>query len=139
MGDGFSPSYDPQARIWPAKIDDDEVKIWGNSQINEHLFDRWSVVHAASGVYLGWHGMGLIPLLVVHTFFEWFENAYLKGNYPNAFPNPTMDTGWNSWGDTIAVLAGWALNLNDDVIKDFWWGMPQFTSGWRELIGGHDS
>ena len=138
MAGKYVPSYDPNAFGWPAEIDGADVKLWDNRQINQHLFDRWSIVHAGVGVYLGWHGIGLIPLLLVHTAFEWFENAYLKGQHPEMFPHPSVDTLWNSLGDTLAVMAGWALNLGDDQIENKMWGLPTFN-GWQELIGGKDS
>lgn len=135
MANKFVDSYDPNALEYPAKIKLSDVKLWDNNQINQHLFDRWSVVHAGFGVYLGWHGMGLIPLLLVHSLFEWYENAYLKAKFPEAFPHPSIDTAYNSLGDTIAIVAGWALNWNDSKIKNKLWGLPDFTS-WREFIGG---
>jgi hypothetical protein len=101
-------------------------------EVNKGMFDRYSLVHLATGVWLGSLGMGLIPLLTLHTAFEVVENQVLKRILPQTFPAPSPDSIWNSIGDTIACSAGWAVNLKDRVRDDPWIG--NWTP--KQLMGG---
>jgi len=89
--------------------------------INQAPFDRFTLGHAAFGMWAGSRGFGLIPLLVMHTAWELLENA-MKRRYGEAFPFASPDSVANSIGDTVAALAGWSLSLGDRLAADPWVG-----------------
>jgi len=89
---------------------------------NVNLFDRFSICHAAAGVVAGSAGMGLVPLVAYHTVFEILENYVLKKQFPDIFPDSSMDTKINIVGDTLAVILGWSTNLKDRVKDDPYYG-----------------
>ena len=100
---------------------------------NVNLFDRFSVPHAGIGVVLGSMGMGVVPLVAYHTVWEIVENYYLKKKFSNLFPDSSTDTVVNMLGDTLAVVAGWSLNLKDRVKDDPIvgnWTLPMLWDGW---------
>lgn len=85
-------------------------------------FDRYSLLHLASGIVSFYWGLSLILSLVVHTVFEVLENTkygvYFIDNYlsekalgifgwPGGKKKP--DTVINSVGDTIAFALGWVI------------------------------
>lgn len=89
--------------------------------LNGGFFDRFSILHAAFGVWCGAKGFGFLPTLFMHTCWELFE-AYVMEHAPAdkfVFQPESFD---NRVGDTLACLAGWSLNLDDRVADDRWVG-----------------
>lgn len=76
--------------------------------INQELFDRFSLLHLASGYMAKKLGFGFGITLLGSIVFEVLE-VRLKNDYPNMFPNPSQDSSLNMLGDSIAVMAGWYL------------------------------
>ena len=85
-------------------------------------FDRYSLLHLASGIVSFYWGLSLILSLVVHTVFEVLENTkygvhiidnYLSEKALGVFGWPggkkKPDTVINSVGDTIAFALGWVI------------------------------
>ena len=113
--------------LWERRGTSPVSESW-KADTNSALFDRFSVGHAAIGMWLGAGGVGIIPAIAYHTLFEVFENYVAKKYMPDLFPDPTADSLVNIVGDTIAMGLGWALNLKDTVKEDPWVGKWQLTT-----------
>lgn len=83
----------------------------GTAEINRAVFDRFSLLHALSGVALAL--LGVSPVVTASILIGWevVENT-LKDNFPQAFPHPSHDSLGNALGDIAAGGAGYALALN---------------------------
>ncbi len=79
-----------------------------------HLIDNFSIVHAASGVFLYFWGFSLLNTTLIHILFEIMENT-------KSIMRLTNETGWwpggkpeadnltNMVGDTIVCILGWIM------------------------------
>lgn len=76
-------------------------------EINGGPFDRFTLVHFASGVALRAAGVPFWATIVVAIGWELVENS-LKDDLPDFFPNATHDVASNAVVDVAAMLAGWA-------------------------------
>ena len=85
-------------------------------------FDRYSLLHLASGIVSFYWGLSFAMSLVVHTVFEVLENTkagvYVIDNYLSekalglfGWPGgkKKADSFINSVGDTIAFALGWFI------------------------------
>ncbi|HUR26967.1 MAG TPA: hypothetical protein VM509_02165 [Planctomycetota bacterium] len=77
-------------------------------EVNYHFVDRFTLVHASIGVAYALLGLGFAATVVLAIGWELVENP-MKAYLPRLFPHASKDTLRNAVGDTIAVVAGWAL------------------------------
>jgi len=75
-------------------------------EVNYHLVDRFTLVHASIGVVYAFCGLGFAIVLALAVLWELLENP-MKAYLPWVFPHATKDTFRNALGDTVAVVAGW--------------------------------
>ncbi len=75
---------------------------------NTELFDRYSLLHLASGFIAKKVGFSFSITLLGSILFEIIETK-VKISHPDIFPNPSPDSTINQVGDTFAVMAGWYL------------------------------
>lgn len=75
---------------------------------NGDPFDRFTLLHLASGAMMHRRGWGLGGVVLAGLAFELVEDA-LKTAAPEAFPNATLDTKENALGDVLALVVGWYL------------------------------
>lgn len=74
-------------------------------QINGDAIDRFTLVHAFSGVVFGAAGIGRAPTIAAAVAWELAENP-LKDLYAPYFPNATHDRPVNAITDIIAMSLG---------------------------------
>lgn len=88
--------------------------------MGQAVFDRYSVLHLASGLALGWLGLPFWPAFMGHAAFEVLENtdrgmgfinAYFRDVWPGG--KDEADAVANSIGDQIAFTTGWLLTYRD--------------------------
>lgn len=70
-----------------------------------NFFDRWSLVHFASGFVGKKIGLSFASVLVASIVWELYE---YNGGFER-FSNPVQDSKTNILSDTIMVLLGWYL------------------------------
>lgn len=75
---------------------------------NSNLFDRFSLLHLASGFIAKKANISFMLTLLGSILFEIIE-PQIKTSRPDIFPNPSPDSQINMIGDTIAVMVGWYL------------------------------
>ncbi len=90
------------------------------------IFDNFSIVHAASGVFLYFWGFSLFQTTLIHTAFEILENTKPVMNLTNAtgwWPGgkPEPDNLTNMIGDTLFCIIGWFVSylIDKRYQKDF--------------------
>ncbi len=90
------------------------------------VIDNFSIVHAASGVFLYFWGFSLFQTTLIHTVFEILENTKpvmrltnVTGWWPGGKPEP--DNLTNMIGDTIFCILGWIVSyvIDKRYQKDF--------------------
>jgi hypothetical protein len=83
--------------------------------MGKYLIDQFSLLHFASGVMAYFWGIGFINWIIIHTFFEIFENTkqgvYFIDTYLTIWPGgkKSPDTLLNSIGDTIFAILGFII------------------------------
>ena len=77
-------------------------------EINGGLFDRYSLLHAATGAVLARHDVSAPATFLIATAFEFAENP-MKKRMPGVFPVGTYDAPANMVGDVISTMVGWGL------------------------------
>jgi hypothetical protein len=77
------------------------------------LIDRFSYLHFSVGVIFYYWKIGLVPSIILHTFFEVVENTEfgmsIINKYITLWPGgkSKADTFVNNVGDTIFFILGW--------------------------------
>ena len=78
--------------------------------INQPMFDRWTLGHAGLGYGAQKVGLGFVPTLTLAVAWEIIEPD-LKKKFPSLFPNPSKDSLQNKAGDVAAAIAGWGFGI----------------------------
>lgn len=79
------------------------------------IYDKYSLLHLATGIIAYYFDMSLILWILVHTLFEILENTkqgiYFIDNYIKIWPGGKLksDSILNSISDTIFGALGWIL------------------------------
>jgi hypothetical protein len=83
------------------------------------VIDNFSILHAASGVFLYFWGFTLAQTTIIHLLFELLENTkpVMKltnetGWWPGGKPNP--DNLTNIISDTVFSIIGWTVSYMID-------------------------
>ena len=80
------------------------------THINRAMFDRFTLVHAATGAVLGRLGAPWWVALGVSVVWELAEPTLKRTRpYRDWFPVPSQDSLANTVGDTAGLMSGWYL------------------------------
>lgn len=79
--------------------------------INQSLIDRYTLIHAASGVAFAYLRLNPLTVIGISIVWEALERP-LKDNYRGYFPNPSQDSLGNSAVDVGATLGAYLLARN---------------------------
>ena len=78
-------------------------------EINGSYFDRFTLVHFASGYAFGKLPISNIEALVIAVGWEIIEDR-LKEQYPAVFPNASLDTKENALTDAFAFMLAFFIS-----------------------------
>jgi len=84
---------------------DSQDRPWN---INQDLLDPYTLVHALAGWSFAKLGISFSWTVLSAVAWEIVE-PWLKQKYPDQFPNPSRDAGFNKFTDIGAMLLGWSL------------------------------
>ena len=81
--------------------------------MGEFFFDKYSLLHFATGIIFRYFNIPFITSLIIHTMFEFLENTkygiYFINKYLKFWPGgkPKKDTIINNIGDTVFFIIGY--------------------------------
>ncbi len=79
------------------------------------FFDKYSLLHLATGIIARFWNIPILWWIVLHTLFEYLENTKTGRIFINTYltywpgGKPSADTFLNNIGDTIFGILGWLL------------------------------
>ncbi len=84
-------------------------RVAKRNEINGVYFDRFTLLHFASGYFFGKTPVNSIEALIIAVGWEVIEDR-LKKSYPTYFPNATLDTKENALTDVGAFMLAYFIS-----------------------------
>lgn len=92
--------------------------------MGQYIFDQYSLLYLATGIFAYFWGFSWIIILVVHIVFELVENTpqgirFINNNLP-FWPGgkPRADSIINQISDTAMTMVDWFLSRYADSIRE---------------------